>query len=155
MNLNDSINLVSQLKNQYKAFDRLEEFLVEVQRLDSALRGMEGKKNALATEIADFINRRDDEAKETESFTAEQNAIRERVRNKVNAEIAEFRKESQDTKDALEAKVVSLRESKDKLVSEHAALKTKLDAEIESRQNTLKNLEALIEETRARLKSIA
>lgn len=154
MNLNDAINQVTTLKNQYKAFERLEEFLVEVQRLDSALRGMEGNKLALASEIESLRSARDAESKTTEQFISDMEANRDRVRDKVNAEIAEFREEAKLERATLDDEILWLRQAKDSLVADNASLKSQMDAEISAKQDTLKGLEDLIRDTRARLKGI-
>lgn len=154
MEAREALAALEPLKNTFKSLENLAEILETAARIEGQVGQLETAKIRLGREIESLKQKRDDVEEEFKTFEIEQMANRERVRDKVNAEIAEFRNKAKNEQDKLSAKLDELTQTVDRMVSNNARLKSEMDAEIEERHGKLRELNELIDATRARLKGI-
>lgn len=154
MEAREAIAALEPLKSTFKSLEKLSEVLETVARVESQVGQLETAKVRLGRDIEALKQKRAEAEDEFKTFEMEQIANRERVRDKVNAEITEFREDAKKKQRALEIVIDGLNQAKDKLAAEHTSRKSQMDAEIEARKKELDDLNQVIADTRARLKGI-
>lgn len=122
MKPDEALNIVKQLKNHYRAFEKLEEVLIIVQQSENIIRGHEKRKDEFAKEIAVLKTELEKQKESLSTFNQKWEETRKSTIKTINEELSSLQESAREETRTIHAQLEALRTSltdAEKAQSEH------------------------------------
>lgn len=154
MDIREAINIAENLKNQYQAFEKIDEVLKKLQQSIAILDSYPQKKEQLAAEVADLQSQVDEWTAKVNGLKNEFNVKESEARKKYDRLTGEMNEELSAKKKALLDELQSLRNTIDKERDDFDSAKKAHATEITQLQASIERLKGVVSELKQKVNSV-